>query len=99
MRRRPRERADDVLHLVRDRRETVRQFSPTQHEGRAEHGFLAVVRGRAGAQFVAQDQRRHIADANGHAFLGADDDVLDIVTMFFTCPGERIRYCSPLRSM
>ena len=51
-----------------------------EHEAQAEHGFAAAV-GRHGSQadFVAGLHVRHVADADRHAVLGGDHDVLDLL--------------------
>ena len=50
-----------------------------QHEGRAQHHFLAIVGGRAGAQLAADGHLGHVAHADGLAVHGGEQHVADIV--------------------
>ncbi|KAG0772431.1 hypothetical protein G6F22_015743 [Rhizopus arrhizus] len=50
-----------------------------QHEHRAQHDFFAVVGGRARAQFAPNPDVRDVADPDGLALHGSQDDVLDVV--------------------
>ena len=49
-----------------------------QHEHRAEHHLAAILGRGAGAQFLADADFGHIADADRDALLTADDDVADV---------------------
>ena len=74
-----RQRAVDLRKLRRDALRNGAAVLAQQHEHGAQHDFLAVLGGGAGAQFLAQQHLGHVPDADRHIAFGADDDVADFV--------------------
>ena len=80
-------------------RATARLFSPISMKTVPSTISFAVLRRRAGAQLVADLDVRHLRQTHRDACSLRDDDAARKSSMAVTCPGERIRYCAPLRSM
>ena len=73
-----RQRSVDFLHPFVDAMRDRAAVFTHQHEGRAEHDFVAVVQSRASAQFVTQRNLCHIANVHRHALAARYDDAANI---------------------
>ena len=50
-----------------------------QHEGRAEHDFAAILGGRAGPEFLAEDDLPDVREIHGSALTCADNELAEVV--------------------
>ena len=74
-RRQPRLEGDD---LVLDARDDLRGADAVAGDHHPAHGFLRALHERGHAEGVADLDRRHLAQEDRHAVLGADHDLLEV---------------------